>query len=96
VAICGLKRFAYDEGLADERLQPATIRFDERVAVVGAGPAGLTAAYELLRQGYRVTVFDALPVAGGMMSVGIPAYRLPRGVLNHEIEYICALEQKFA
>ena len=91
VAICGLKRFAYDEGLADEGFQPATIRFDERVAIVGAGPAGLTAAYELLRQGYRVTVFDALPVAGGMMSVGIPAYRLPRDVLNHEIEYICAL-----
>ena len=57
----------------------------ERVAVVGAGPAGLTCAYQLAKKGYGVTVFEALPVAGGMMAVGIPEYRLPRDVLAHEI-----------
>jgi NADH-quinone oxidoreductase subunit F len=61
------------------------------VAIVGSGPAGLTAAYALARQGYPVTVFEALPVAGGMLAVGIPEYRLPRDVLNHEIDYICKL-----
>jgi heterodisulfide reductase subunit A len=90
VAICSLKRFAYDAVVADDNPQPMPVQWDERVAVVGAGPAGLTAAYELLRLGYRVTVFDALPVSGGMMAVGIPGYRLPRDVLNHEIDYICA------
>ena len=62
-----------------------------RVAVVGAGPAGLTAAYFSARMGYQVTVYEALPVAGGMMRVGIPAYRLPREVLNREIDEILSL-----
>ena len=62
-----------------------------RVAVVGAGPTGLTAAHFLARMGYRVTVFEALPVAGGMARVGIPAYRLPREVLNCEIDEILNL-----
>ena len=91
VAICALKRFAYDAAAKNDYPQPAPIQWDERVAIVGAGPAGLTAAYELLRLGYPVTVFDALPVSGGMMAVGIPEYRLPRDVLSHEIEYICKL-----
>ncbi len=60
----------------------------ERVAVVGAGPAGLASAYQLAKKGYGVTVFEALPVAGGMMAVGIPMYRLPRDVLAHEIDGI--------
>jgi heterodisulfide reductase subunit A-like polyferredoxin len=62
-----------------------------RVAVVGAGPTGLTAAHFLARMGYRVTVYEALPVAGGMARVGIPAYRLPREVLNKEIDEILKL-----
>jgi len=62
-----------------------------RVAVVGSGPAGLTAAYFLARMGYQATLFEALPVPGGMMRVGIPAYRLPREVLNHEIDEILKL-----
>lgn len=57
----------------------------QRIAVVGAGPAGLTCAYQLAKKGYGVTVFEALPAAGGIMAVGIPAYRLPRKVLEHEI-----------
>ncbi len=60
----------------------------KKVAVVGAGPAGLTAAYYLAKQGHEVTVFEALPEPGGMMRVGIPEYRLPRNVLGGEIEDI--------
>ncbi len=62
-----------------------------RVAVVGAGPTGLTAGHFLARMGYQVTIFEALPVAGGMARVGIPAYRLPREVLNREIDEILGL-----
>lgn len=61
---------------------------DKRVAVVGAGPAGLTAAFYLSKAGHLVTVFDAMPAAGGMMRYGMPAYRLPRDVLDEEIEEI--------
>ncbi len=60
----------------------------EKIAVIGAGPAGLSAAYFLARRGYPVTVFEKLPVAGGMMAVGIPAYRLPRDILELEIDVI--------
>jgi len=63
----------------------------KRVAVVGAGPAGLTAAYYLAKQGHTVTVFEALPVAGGMMRVGIPDYRLPPEKLEEEINEIKAV-----
>ena len=56
--------------------------------MVGAGPAGLSCAYQLTKKGYGVTVFEALPVAGGMMAVGIPEYRLPRDVLALEIDGI--------
>ncbi|NIV29366.1 MAG: FAD-dependent oxidoreductase, partial [Anaerolineae bacterium] len=62
-----------------------------RVAVVGAGPTGLTAGHFLARMGYQVTIFEALPVAGGMARVGIPAYRLPHEVLNYEIDEILRL-----
>jgi heterodisulfide reductase subunit A-like polyferredoxin len=59
-----------------------------KVAIVGAGPAGLSCAHQLSRMGYQVTIFEALPLAGGMMRVGIPSYRLPRDVLQREIEEI--------
>ena len=61
---------------------------DEKIAVIGSGPAGLTAAYFLAREGYKVTVFEKLPVAGGMMAVGVPEYRLPKDVLSAEIKLI--------
>jgi heterodisulfide reductase subunit A-like polyferredoxin len=59
-----------------------------KVAIIGAGPAGLSCAHQLSRMGYQTTIFEALPVAGGMMRVGIPSYRLPRNVLQREIDEI--------
>jgi len=89
VAIRALKRFAaeHDSGLWKKKakIAPAT---GKRVAIVGSGPAGLTAAYYLTKLGHNVVVFEALPVAGGMMKVGIPEYRLRREVLDREIEEI--------
>ncbi len=60
----------------------------EKVAIVGSGPAGLAAAYFLAREGYQVTIFEKLPIAGGMMTVGIPQYRLPRELIQTEINLI--------
>ncbi|MCK9229446.1 MAG: FAD-dependent oxidoreductase [Syntrophales bacterium] len=61
---------------------------EENVAVIGAGPAGLAAAYHLRRRGYGVTIFEALPRAGGMGTAGIPEYRVPSGVVSHEVDLI--------
>ena len=93
IAICQLKRFAADAVAASgqDPLPLPEAKKEEKVAVAGSGPAGLTAAYYLARKGYPVTVFESLPVPGGMMTVGIPSYRLPRGVLNSEIERITSL-----
>lgn len=92
VAICALKRFASDRdsGLWRTRLQPARPS-GRRVAIVGSGPAGLTAAYYLARKGHSVTVFESQPEPGGMMGFGIPEYRLPRKVLQSEIDEIARL-----
>lgn len=89
VSICRLKRIAAemagDSWKAHRRKEPATGR---RAAVLGAGPAGLTAAYYLAMKGHDVTVFEANPVAGGQMRVGIPEYRLPAEILEPEIQAI--------
>ncbi|MFC2002194.1 FAD-dependent oxidoreductase [Chloroflexota bacterium] len=69
----------------------AVERKRQRVAIVGSGPAGLACAYHLVLRGYRATVFEALPEAGGMLRVGIPDYRLPKAVLDREIAFIEAL-----
>ena len=88
VAIRQIKRFMADQE-ADHPWTPATAPANgKKVAVIGSGPAGLTASLRLAELGYRVTVHEALPVAGGMMAVGIPEYRLPRETLNAEIEAI--------
>jgi heterodisulfide reductase subunit A-like polyferredoxin len=86
-------RPAEDRELRPYPEAPTELPPDEklRVAIVGAGPTGLTAAHFLARMGYKATVFEALPVAGGMARVGIPAYRLPREVLNREIDEILQL-----
>jgi NADH-quinone oxidoreductase subunit F len=90
IAIRHLKRFAADYAFEHrlEYIPPIQKKRREKVAVIGAGPAGLSAAWDLAREGFQVTVFEALPVAGGMLAVGIPEYRLPKNVLNREIETI--------
>jgi NADPH-dependent glutamate synthase beta subunit-like oxidoreductase/NAD-dependent dihydropyrimidine dehydrogenase PreA subunit len=92
IAIRDLKRFATEYGGPYHRqVVPTPQRYQQRVAIVGAGPTGLSAAYYLARRGYPVTVYDAMPVAGGMMAIGIPEYRLPRAELRRDIEAIEAL-----
>jgi len=87
LAICSLKRFTADRA-GDELAQPEIRNSKEKVAIIGSGPGGLSAAYYLAIEGYQVTIFEALPVAGGMLYVGIPAYRLPKDILEKEIQGI--------
>ena len=89
LAIKHLKRFITDYA-TPPKVMPLPIFRTEKVAVAGAGPGGLTAALELRKRGYAVTVFEALPEAGGMLRWGIPAYRLPREILTREINEILA------
>jgi len=87
LAICRLKRFVADRTLdAGYRPKAFPRRWDERVAVIGSGPAGLACANELAHRGYPVTVFEAAPKAGGLLRYGIPAYRLPDRVLDRELD----------
>jgi len=96
VAIRSLKRFAsdwyFDHIGKPKELFPVTK--DQKVAVVGAGPAGLTCAYFLAEMGYAVTVFESQSVAGGMLGIAIPEFRLPRNVIQAEVEHIesCGVE----
>lgn len=95
VAVKWLKRFASDKeiemldngliSLPDEKTPAADAK---KVGVIGAGPAGLTVANDLADKGFAVTIYEALPIGGGMLAVGIPEYRLPKKILNHEIEII--------
>jgi NADPH-dependent glutamate synthase beta subunit-like oxidoreductase len=99
IAIHALERFLADYAAsqrlsvqASQHYDATTLRrYDAEIAVIGSGPAGLSCAYHLARLGYPVTVFEALPMAGGMMRIGIPEYRLPREVLKREIADIEAL-----
>jgi len=87
VAVNGIKRMIVDRaGLDKETVEPAQRDQPESVAIIGSGPAGLSAAYYLVEKGYGAVIFEALPVAGGMLTVGIPETRLPRSVVHAEIE----------
>jgi len=90
VAIMALKGFVSDIVPSEppERLEQTQ---PDNVAVVGAGPAGLAAAYDLVRAGYGVTVFDAAPEAGGMLAAAVPEHRLPGAVLQRDIDYLTGL-----
>jgi len=95
VAINSMERFLADYGA---RFAKGDLGYKgkvrQKVAIVGSGPAGLSCAYFLAKMGYRVTVFEALPQAGGILRVGIPPYRLPKDVLEVEIAAIEALGVK--
>ena len=88
LCIRDLKRVPGDQWNIEELEVPVVAKTDKKVAIVGAGPAGLAAANDLALKGHNVTVFEALPEPGGMLRVGIPEYRLPKKVLSQEIGYI--------
>ncbi len=90
ISICELKRFVADQVKVQLPVQKEDAK-GEKIAIVGSGPAGLTAAAYLALKGYPVTIFEALPVTGGMLYTGIPSYRLPREVLAEEIKTIQSL-----
>ncbi|MFH1080073.1 MAG: FAD-dependent oxidoreductase [Pseudomonadota bacterium] len=85
IAIKFLKRFITDHA-PRPKIEPAPVTRKEKIAVVGAGPAGLTAARDLAQRGYKVTVFEELSSPGGMLRWAIPSYRLPRNILDAEID----------
>ena len=97
LSVGGLHRFAADRDLASgDRYIPRTDKASgKRVAIVGAGPAGVSAAYYLLRRGHGAVLFDAHDAPGGMLRYGIPAFRLPREVLDREIDVIRVLGGEF-
>lgn len=101
VDIRALKRFAADWYFDHASELPEPVPFpktkSQKIAVVGAGPCGLSCAYFLAQMGYPTTIFEVLPVGGGMLSVAIPDFRLSREVIEKEIEYIikCGVEIKF-
>ena len=99
IAIRALKRLASDwyfENIGSGR-DPFPVTREEKIAVVGAGPAGLTCAYFLAKMGYRTTVFESESIAGGMLGISLPEFRLPRRVIEEEIQYIanCGVEIRY-
>jgi NADH-quinone oxidoreductase subunit F len=91
IQIRNLKRFLTDWGLKKGlmlKAEPVAKNGKGKVAVVGSGPAGLTCAFYLAQEGYEVTVFEKHPVAGGMLAVGVPEFRLPREILKADVDYI--------
>ena len=90
VSIRSLKRFMadYELSVGREKATPIERTKEDKVAVIGSGPAGLGCAYDLIREGYPVTVFEAAPQSGGLLRWGIPEYRLPKKVLDNEISYV--------
>ena len=92
VSICALKRYAADKtGNVFERASNVKEKTGNKVAIIGAGPAGLTAAFYLRKKGHDVTVFEGRSKPGGMMRYGIPFYRLPEDVLEREINQVLSV-----
>ncbi len=97
VAIGSLERFAADHfrSSGELRLPPVAAPNGFKVALVGSGPASLIAAFDLVRKGYKVTIFEALHELGGVLAYGIPPFRLPRNILNDEIERLGKMGVEF-
>ena len=97
IAVRDIKRFLADYELShpQEAQIPETQERDERIAIIGSGPAGLAAAADLARLGYRATVFEKEAEAGGLLRYGIGAHRLPRDILDRELDYIQRLGVEF-
>jgi homotetrameric NADPH-dependent glutamate synthase len=95
VAIGRLERFVGDNARPRRALPPQQPRRLGRVAVVGSGPAGLAVAADLTRYGCEVTVYEALHVIGGVLQYGIPSFRLPREIINREVEHLRSLGVRF-
>ncbi len=91
VGIDFIKRYATDYGIRDDWKPAIAPAKGKRVAVIGGGPSGLTCGYYLLRAGYGVTIFEKMEKLGGMLRYGIPSYRLPRSLLDREIDWITGL-----
>jgi len=91
IAIVALKRFAVDQTKIKKPIKRPETIYDEKVAIIGGGPAGLTAAHDLTLLGYKVTVLEEQSVLGGMLSEGIPEYRLPKNSVKEEIDFILSL-----
>ena len=88
ISICSLKRASADHKTSSPPYERSIIKRGKRIAIIGAGPSGLSAANDLARMGYAVTIFESFPIAGGMLNVGIPPYRLPREVVEQAIEEV--------
>lgn len=92
VAIGRLERFAADQAVKEGSDHPVEVaKNGHRVAVIGSGPAGLSASGDLAKMGYQVTIFEALHATGGVLRYGIPEFRLPKKILEREVEYVKAL-----
>ena len=94
INIRALKRFITDKVYSEPRsiIEPVPITHpDQRVAIIGAGPCGLTAAQDIIKAGFPITVFEAMPVAGGMLRLGVPEFRLPSSIIEREISDIVDL-----
>ncbi|NLW46241.1 MAG: NADPH-dependent glutamate synthase [Firmicutes bacterium] len=92
VAIGALERFTADQEAAEAKGKPVQVKkVNCKAAVIGAGPAGLTCAADLALQGFEVTIFESLHEAGGVLQYGIPQFRLPKNIVNREVDYIKSL-----
>ncbi len=88
ISICSLKRASADHRASSVEPETVSPKRDKKVAIIGAGPSGLSAANDLARLGYGVTIYESFPIPGGMLNVGIPPYRLPREVVRQAIEEV--------
>ena len=88
ISICSLKRASADYKISSSKETGLPEKRDKKVAIIGAGPSGLSAGNDLARLGYSVTIYETFPIPGGMLNVGIPPYRLPREVVRRAIEEV--------